>query len=75
MTHNDWIALTPQQRQAMREMVGIREPEDMDQPDKVQELNALIEKAYAPGPPVFYVGIPDWKGMFVGIEPDGYRHT
>ena len=22
-----------------------------------------------------YVGIENWHGMFVGIEPDGYTHT
>lgn len=22
-----------------------------------------------------YMGIQDWHGMFVGIEPDGYTHT
>jgi len=36
----------------------------------------FLESAIAPGGPVFpYVGINDFHGMFVGIEPDGHTHT
>jgi hypothetical protein len=35
----------------------------------------MIRDAYAPSGLCPYVGIPDFHGMFVGIEPDGYTHT
>ncbi len=66
MTYDQWHELTDEQRQAFRnlqERSGI-------------ELEEMIRQAFAPGGAMCpYVGIPDFHGMFVGIEPDGYTHS
>jgi len=36
---------------------------------------AIIARAYAPAGYNTYVGVPDWCGMFIGIESDGYTHS
>jgi len=59
-------ALTDEQREAMK---------------RLQERSGIpwvefLERAHPPVLPLApYVGIKDFHGMFVGIEPDGYTHT
>jgi len=65
MTKDQWRDLTVAQRNAFRDL----------QERSGIKLDALIASAYAPTPLCEYVGIPDFHGMFVGIEPDGYTHT
>lgn len=35
----------------------------------------MFERLSPPTPLDAYVGVSDFHGMFVGIEPDGYTHT
>lgn len=36
----------------------------------------FLEMSRPPAPPVVpYVGVTDFHGMFVGIEPDGHTHS
>jgi hypothetical protein len=65
MTNEEWQDLTIAQRNAFRDL----------QERSGLELDALIASAYAPTSLSPYVGIPNFHGMFVGIEPDGYTHT
>lgn len=37
--------------------------------------NEFLESAQAPTLLAPYVGIPNFHGMFVGIEEDGYTHS
>jgi len=65
MTREQWAALTAEQREAFHRIVD----------RSGQPLDRMIRNAYAPSGLCPYVGIPDFHGMFVGIEPDGYTHT
>jgi len=59
---------TPEQRRAMYEVHS--------RPSTKQTWAEFLESAYAPAGTIApYVGIPDWCGMFLGIEPDGYTHS
>jgi len=65
LSSDDFRQLTPQQRAAMRELQsrsGIPWPE-------------FLAQAIRPAGPFPYVGIRDFHGMFVGIEPDGFTHS
>ncbi len=67
MTQQDYdTKLTEQQREAMhnlQERSGIPWEE-------------FLAKAHAPSGKIFdYVGIPNFHGMYVGIEADGYTHS
>lgn len=62
--HSD--ALTEEQRQAM-----IRLHERSGIP-----WETFLSRSNIPVPPLTpFVGINNFHGMFVGIEPDGYTHT
>ena len=65
MTKEQYDSLPKAQQEAMRslqERSGI-------------EWDTFLEKCYPPNPLDPYVGVPDFHGMFVGIEPDGYTHS
>ena len=65
MTPEQLKELTDAQRTAMRDLQtrsGIPWPE-------------FLESAQAPTPLSSYVGIPNFHGMYVGIETDGYTHS
>ena len=38
-------------------------------------LNQLLQRSIPPTEMFPYIGIQDFHGMFVGIEPDGYTHS
>jgi hypothetical protein len=65
MTDEQFRNLTPAQAQAFYELV---ENSSLD-------FDELVSRAYAPSYMYPYVGIPNFHGMFVGIETDGYVHT
>lgn len=61
----DSDALTDAQRDAMRDL---------------QERSGIawedfLARSHPPTGLTPYVSVPDFHGMFVGIEPDGYLHT
>lgn len=65
MTTAEWDALSSEQRESftrLQERSGV-------------DFDALRESAFAPTPLCPYVWIPDFHGMGVGIEADGYTHT
>ena len=67
MTHRDYeTLLTAEQRQAMAD-VFLRE--------NMEAWTAFMERCYAPTDFTPYVGVPDFCGMFLGIEPDGHTHS
>lgn len=66
MTQKDWDEkLTKEQRQAMRDLAA----------DSGYTLESLIEQSLPPAGIFPYVAIPNFHGMYVGIEPDGYTHS
>ena len=40
-----------------------------------ENVRDIIARAHAPTALFNYVGVPDWCGMFIGIESDGYTHS
>lgn len=65
MTLEQFHDLTPEQRTAMRDL-HLRSGMEWDQ---------FMEKAIPPTDLFPYVGVPEFHGMFVGIERDGYTHS
>jgi len=65
MTKEQFGKLPKAQREAMR---SLQERSGID-------WDTFLEKSYAPTDLTPYVSIPDFHGMFVGIEPDGYTHS
>ena len=57
--------LTPEQRIAMQDL----------QKDSGYTWSEFLEKCTPPTLLTPYVGVNNFHGMFVGIEPDGYTHT
>ncbi len=75
MTHEQWYSkCTPAQRNALRALVGIHKPDDFDV-ERKEALATLVEKSFAPTSLTPYIGVPDHKGIFIGIERDGYTHS
>lgn len=67
MTREDFqTKLTDAQRAAFDKLLAHQTPEDCDR---------LLASAHPPTTLCPYVSIPNFHGMFVGIEPDGYTHT
>jgi hypothetical protein len=64
MTQEEYRALPHAQREAMIKL----------QRRSGIEWEDFLEKAFLTRPGD-YVGVPDFHGMFVGIEPDGYTHS
>lgn len=65
MTQQEYESLPDAQRAAMwqlHERSGI-------------PWEAFLEQAYPPTPLDPYVAIPNFHGMYVGIERDGYTHS
>ena len=67
MTNKEYYSkCTQKQREAM---VKLQERSGID-------WNTFLFNCYPPAGPVFpYVGVNDFHGMFVGIEPDGHTHS
>lgn len=58
--------LTDEQRAAMFKL----------QKDSGIPWDEFLSNSRVPAPPLApYVGVTNFHGMFVGIEPDGYTHT
>lgn len=65
MTVEEFKELPPEQQEAMeslQERSGI-------------PWNEFLSQAVPPSPLQNYVAIPNFHGMHVGIEPDGYTHS
>lgn len=66
MTESEFmLKLTAAQREAMWKL----------QKDSGIPWDDFLTRSLAPTRIFNYVGIPDFHGMFVGIEDDGYVHT
>lgn len=64
MTQDDFKALPQPQREAM---IRLQKRSGLTWED-------FLKKSFLTAPND-YVGVNDFHGMFVGIEPDGYTHT
>ena len=65
MTRQEFDAMPQAQRRAMKDLAS-RSGLDWDR---------LLLDSYAPTVLSSYVGIPNFHGMFVGIEVDGFTHS
>ena len=66
MTHEQFYSTTDEQQAAMRDLFSRARKSDWVQ---------FIRDAYAPTALTPYIGVPDFAGMFIGIERDGYTHS
>lgn len=75
MTYDQWHELTEAQRQAVRDLAN-RQRGESNGAGYENDLEEMIRQAEAPCGPIYpYVGIPNWHGMFIGIEADGHTHS
>lgn len=65
MTAREFILLPDAQREALKRL----------QERSGYTLEELLEKCIPPNPLDRCVGVRDFHGMFVGVEPDGYTHS
>jgi len=65
MTIEQFSNLPSEQRNAMRDL----------QQRSGMEWEEFLESAIAPSGIFNYVAIPDFYGMYVGIEEDGHTHS
>ena len=65
MTAVEYANLTQEQRDALDSLAERGR----------ENVAMIIERATAPTALFNYVGVPDWCGMFIGIESDGYTHS
>lgn len=66
MTFEEFYQTTDEQQAAMRDLFSRARHSDWSQ---------FVRDAYAPSSLTPYIGVPNFAGMFVGIERDGYTHS
>ena len=76
MTMHDYAVLTEAQRESMRRLYERAAAAANDRDPYIGPgWPDFIRKCFAPTRMNGYVGVPDWCGMFIGIESDGHTHS